>query len=598
MADKFDLSTESGQVLAVNRQKVKASKARGFSVQESVATAGTIRISDSVKTQSESPVVEEKPVDEAPKQTDSAPVVTLTSDQIKDLMTAAIKQAIDPIQAEKEEALKAVESAKAEAEVARAMAEEAKAQATAIAAEKAETEQKLSQAQKDAQVLSDLGKLMGGGVSDKAVPMTVLGEGSNESRQFAKMLESAHGNLVLANGRQEIQRDTRAADAYWRKNRNAIRDGVEAIMREKGFLQGDNRDTNAMTLVADIPSISYYYLSAFIRQNRFPDLIHWQFANTAAAPGTPPRLNTAVPRYPYGTLPTAIADRVLTPGTAINAGVNNVSETIALITILELGLGKDGSNLPVGVAAFTSAFSMANLEMIIERNLGMDYQSFKDLKLYSEWFGTDTVVYNDGGIVTTTASDLAAGDVGTITRDFLLALRAYMKVQQIPTYSDGYYGLVLTPTALANYMVDLSAQERFVSPDQMDMVTRTLQSATGEDFGGQVSGYRGTHDGFHIFEQNRYGVGSPGDTGVNSVAIGGGLGSKTFESNFAFGRDTICWATALPVEIRWDETTDFQRRQRAIWYSHEASGKLDVKVDAGTGQELRVIEVRSLRTPV
>lgn len=591
----IDLSTESGQVAIVNRQKVKASKARGFAAKESVAAAGTIRISDSVKAQSES-ITEEPPIEiESPKQTDSAPVVTLTPEQIQDLMSAAIKQAIEPIKsevdaakAERDAALKAVESAAAEAE-------EAKAKADAIAAEKQAVESQLEKAQKDAKVLSDLGKLMGGSVKE-SVPLTVLGEGSQESRQYVKMIENAPAKLVTFNGRQEIQRDSRVADSYWRSNRKAIRDGVEAVLRDKGWFQGGNADTNAMTLVADIPSIAYNYLSTYIRQNRFPDLIHWQFANTAAAPGTPPRLNTAVPRYAYNTLPTAVADRVLTPGTAIDTGANNVSEAVALITILELGLGKNGSHPPLGVASFTSAFSMANLEMIIERNLGMDYQSYKDLKLYTEWFGTDTVVYNDAGVVTTAASDLTTGDMGTITRDYLLALRAYMKVLQIPTYSDGYYALVCNPESLAQYMGDLTVQERFVSPDQVDMVTRTLQASTGEDFGGQVSGYRGTHDGFHIFEQNRYGVGSPGDTGVNSVAVGGGLGSKTFLSNFAVGANTIAWATALPVEIRRDEVTDFGRRERMIWYSHEASGALDVKVDAGTGQELRVIEVRSLRT--
>lgn len=601
----IDLSTEQGQIQIINQQKMKAMKAaNGFGRPGKESLAGAIRITDSVPQAQPEQSTDDRASQDEPKQeatvpnTDTAPA--LSAADVKAMFQNMVNEAIAPVKAE----LETVKSEKQQAEdAAKKVQADLEAANTALLATKAElskTEVAKQEAEKDAKTLEAIGKLSGVPVA-QAQPMTILGDGSQESRNFLKLIESTPGQLVNAGGKQFIQRDTRSVDAYWRKNRNDIRDGVEAVMKEKGFLQGEGaRSTNAITVNTDIPSIAFQYLSTFVRQNKFEDLIHWQFANTAAAPGTPPRLNTAVPRYPYNARPTAKADRTLTPGTAITSSTNNVTEVNALITILELGLGKDSTNAPIGVTEFTNSFSMVNLEQIIERNLGMDYQAFKDLCLYTEWFGTDTVVYpGKNGAVVSDPTTITNGDGATINRNFLLNLRSYMKIQRIPTYMDGYYGIVMNPNAIAQYFSTLTSQERFISDDQRDLVTRTFQTATGEDFGGVVSGYRGTHDGFHIFEQNVYGIGAGGTTGVTSTTLAGAVtGARLMETSFAFGRDTICWATAMPVEIRQDETTGFGRAARYLWISHENSGTLDVKLNSGTGSELRVLEIRSARVPV
>lgn len=600
MSKNIDLNTEAGQIEAINLQKRKVrQEAKGFGVNVNAPVAGAIRITDTI------PAVEPQSTESTPEPAKAEVVATAESIDIAAIVKAATAEAVSSAIAPLNEKIQSVE-AKASAVEKEAAATkqqlektEAELQATKQKLEATEAEKEV--AVKDAKKMEDLGKLMGDTQAvDTKQPLTVLGEGSQEMRNYERLIQQAPKSLVDTESMGSVlHMDSRPVDEYWRKYRNQIRDGVEAVMREAGFLQGaGQRSVEAATLPADIPSVAFQYLSAFVRQNRFEDLIHWQFANTAAAPGVPPRLNTGVPRYPYNTRPTSTAQRELTPGTDITTSTNNVSEKLALITIKELGLGKDSDNPPLGLTSFVRAFSMADLEMIVERNLGMDYQAYKDLCLYSRWFGTDRIVYNNNGAVTTTATDVVSGSQGTITRNFLLALRSYMKTLRIAPFRDGYYGLVLNPTAIAQYFQNLTEQERFVSPEQRDIVSQVLQAMTGEYFGGQVSGYRGTHDGFHIFEQNVYGIGSPGDTGTQTVTFGTGVSAQTCDSNFAFGANTIAWATALPVEIRQDEVTNFNRRNRYIWYSHEAAGDLDVIDDSATGQELRVIQVRNLRTPV
>jgi len=451
--------------------------------------------------------------------------------------------------------------------------------------------------------LEDTFKLMGSNTAGEKdaktmQPLTIVGVGSPAMRDYEKIVANTPKIMVRdSNNQPSLQSDMRAADQFWRKNRTQISDGVEAVMRDAGFLQGAGRSIDAATLPSDIPSIAFPHLSAFVRQSHFEDLIHWQFANTAAAPGTPPGLNVAVPRYPYAIRPLSAADRTLTPGVDIGLGAQNVTQLNTLITMREMGIN-GVSSLPIGIWSFTSAFSIVDLESIVERNLAADYQSYKDVCLYSLWFTATTILYNSGNSVTTDPTTIVAGSKGTYTRNFLIALRQYMKINRIPPYRDGSYGLVLNPGAYGQYVQQLVAQERFVDPEQKDIVTNMLQTSTGADFGGKVSGYKGTHDGFHMFEQNSYGVGNPGDNGTQTVTFGTGIGAQTCDSSFAFGADTIAWCTAEPVQIVKDEISNFGRRERYIWKSIESEGELDVKFNSTTGTQNRVIQIRNLRSPV
>lgn len=441
--------------------------------------------------------------------------------------------------------------------------------------------------------------LQGSEVKDhqsKGTTLEVLGTGSKESRDYFKLLDMAPTALVRSRRGTAKQRDLRAADAYLWNNRQRIRDGIEAEMREKGFFQGSGsrivQSKDAITVASDIPSISYEYLSAMMRMTHYVDLIHWQFAKTDIEIGVRPGLTMGISRYDYLARPSAFSDRVLTPGTRINSANSALTEKIVPVTIQELGLGKDSDNPPIGISTFIDAYSMMNLEDIVMRNLGRDYQYTKDLGLRTEWFRTDRVVYNDGGVVTTTATDVGSGDDGGMTDAFTVALNAYLYSLQIPSFDDaGNYGLSLNPTAAAQFMASKGAKERDMALESgMDLVSRAVRQSTGFE-GGEVSGYLGLYNGFHMFRQNVYGL-VGGTEGVNATTLGD-TNSYNLLTSFAFGRDTICWGTAMPVEMRMDTDDDFQREMRAIWTSHEAAESLDVKTTAGTGEQLRVVEVRT-----
>lgn len=572
-----DLKTKSGGV--------------GFGAGSTVgvnSTAETIMI-----TPAAAPVV--TTVENAPE---AAPAVT--EEKLQEMLSAAmatVNNQITEIKQQSEtESAAAIEEAKQAAE---------KQVAEAKAAADAEIERlknELEEAKKGSDALAELGKLAGTNMNQQAQPLEVLGTGSQEMRNWQKMLDQAPGQLVMHSNQQFAQRDTRAARAYLKANEAAIRGGIEAELRDKGFLQGSGAIvTNAPTVIADIPSASFSYLADFIRRPSDTTLIYAQFARDYAVPGTAPRLQGQVPRYPYNPGPAAKADRTLTPGTDIGTSRQAVIETLVPVTIEELGLGNSATNAPLSLSHFVQAFSMQNLETIVQRNLGRDYQQTKDLFLRTELFTANTVVYNNGDRIVSAPGSVATGGIGRATRGFLRALFAYMSTQLIPTYSNGCYVLTLTPNQVQFLLSDMAAIQRFPEPTstEIEMVSSVLAAQGSEDFGGVASGYRMTLDGFMIFQQNVHSTGAAGTPGVQSETLG--AGARLTETCFAFGADPIAWATALPVEIRMDEVTNFGRRDSWIWYSHENSVILDVN-EVGTApnltRERRVIQARFTRDPV
>ena len=557
-------------------------------------------------------------VDNSAPEPQPEPAPAMTAEQVQALIQSAMVPVIEQasakeaeltearaeaerLKAETEELKQSAEQAKADAEAAIA---EATATATAAqqkaAAEAAELQSKLEAAQKAESAMNELGKLVGGDLKQSQT-IEVLGTGSQELRNWQQMLEQAPGGVVMHNNRQFAQKDTRAASSYLRKNQSKIREGIEAELREAGFLQGAGAIvTNAPTLIADIPSSSFSYLSEFVRRPTDSTLIYSQFARTHAVPGTAPRLQGQVPRYPYSPGPATMADRTLTPGTDIGTARQNVVEDLVPVTILELGLGKDANNAPIALTHFVQAFSMENLETIVARNLGRDYQRTKDLGIRTEYFTANTVVYNNANRVVSLPAAVEADGIGHATRGHLRALRATMSTQQIPTYSNGCYVITLTPNQVQYLLDELATQQRFPEPssNEIEMISKVLQNEE-EDYGGMVSGYRMILDGFMIFEQNIHSIGAAGTPGAQSEALD--VGATVTETCFAFGADAVCWATALPVEIRQDEITNFGRRDSWIWYSHENAAPLDLNevLDGGRiTRERRVLQVRYTRDPV
>lgn len=587
-------NTERQLIESINAQKkMKQKTPKGFGKvmntdkaekDTDLPLSTTIKITDSVETNTE----KTEAVDDASK-INNAELTKLVNSLLEPL-----KKDLEQTKKDKEAAEVALKEAKEAADNAIKESKESAEKALKESEERLEAiKSDLSVAKNSATILEDLGKLMGKSFDAAPQQLQVLGEGSQQMRDYEKLLNQASGELVNSAFGFVSQKDLRSANQYWAKNKQAISEGVEKVLKDAGFLQGANHITNAPTVVSDIPSVAFQHLSNFVRENTFDDLVHSQFFTRAVKTGTSPSLNTSIPNYPFNTRPTTKESRQLTPGVAIFNSSNPVTERQVLLTIEELGLGKDTDNQPLGLTSFVTAFSMQDLEALITRNLGYDYNAYLDLRAYTEWFGASTIIYPGqiGGLITA-SGDLTAND-GLISRSFLINLSAFMKANRFATFMGGFYGYMHNPGSWAQYASELSTQERFVEPEQKDLVSKLLQTENN-GMGGVVSGFKGIHDGFMHFMTNSYGVGAAGSTGATEITVGGS--PVIYDSNFAFGSETIAEATALPVEIRSSEITDYNRRSSFIWYSHQGFVDLNVNADAATGKERRVVQVRNRRT--
>ena len=453
--------------------------------------------------------------------------------------------------------------------------------------------------------------------------LEVIGDGSPLMREFDSMVRNLTGEWVTVPTKGSVlQRDTRQLDAMVAKDiaeggKREIANGMEALLKNKGLLQGgDSRrgGSDAISTTADLPSVLFEYLSSTIRVAHYSDLVHWQFANYKVDIGVKPRLQIEVPRHNYLAKPTSYASRQLTQGTRLNANSQPQTEDNQLITVLELGLGLATAGLdsaPIGFSTFVGAFSMFNLEAIIGKTLGYDYQFTKDLALRGQLFRTDAVYYNKGGrAVTSPVFTVPAYNNSSIGKPsgisssaFINSLIAEARKKSIPPFLNGCYAIIHTPTSWNQYSNEKSAKEHELAIVGMDLITQAMmRRLESEAFGGVVSGFMGTYDGCYHFVQNAYGISdTAGDEGVQNTAFTGA--SQITRSGFLLGQDTIAWVTALPAEIRFDQVTDFNRERRAVWYSHENAGSLDVKNTLTAGSTrfkelLRVLEFRITDEPL
>lgn len=579
---------------------------QGFAVtQEGKAgeTAATITI-----TEASAPVEQSAEVEPAPAAPAAEPA--LTAEQVQ----AMLSQALAPIQQDAAKKDEAIAAAEAEAEALRqqlatieAEKQAAEQEAQAKAAEAEAQAQQLKEALQAQNAMENLGKLVGTTAPSQSQTIEVVGAGSEAYRRWENMLNNAPSKTVMSGGLAFEQKDKRGATDYFWKNVAEIRGGMEAIAKDAGLLQGAGTITNAATDKDCIPSSLFDYLVNFVRMNTDCDLIYHNFTRRIAVPGTAPRCQGNIPRYPYNEGPTAKDDRKLDCNTPIDTARQAIKETLVKFDICEYGLGKDANNAALAISECVAAYSMQNLEQLVARNLGRDYQRFVDLLIRCIYFGSTTVLYNGGGCVKDDPTTMEMGSVGTMSRAFLRSLRSHMKTKKIPTFDNGYYALVLNPNQIQYLLDELAAIQRYVepaSPNDMELISRILQTEQSDRMGGRVNGYKMTLDGFMIFETNAHSVGAAGDEGVQLEAFGAAADMHITETAFAFGPEAAGWASALPVELREGEINDFRRCRSWIWYSHEAFFPIDVNENIDTSvtpniqtEECRVVQLRLARKP-
>lgn len=433
-------------------------------------------------------------------------------------------------------------------------------------------------------------------------PMTMRGgiSGRDAAKEFNRILDNDTPSVVVANpvtGAVYTHKDTRALNRFIRKHRDAVREGLEELMRKEGYLRGGKYSgSDASTTIADVPPAFLTYLSSVIRMEHSAQFILWQFPNRRVAAGIPPGQTTLVPRVRHLQTATSSSAWELTPGIPTTTERQPIQSDGISLLIKEYGMGKDANMKPVSVPDLIMSYSLLDLESVMNQRIGYNYHTFEDVALLETWLATTVVAYNKNGNVALTAGDLIATDGGQMTVAFLGSLFSYMASQKIPPYADGCYGLAVPPTHIAQLNKDMQVQRRYFDASSVEDLTSMLFKATQNDDLGRVSGYIGKISGFHIFQGNSFSTGIAGTAGVQSETIA--TAPTVTRSGFAFGADSVGWATAMPMEIRRDPQTNFDRMNDFIWKSHEGWAALDVDPAINAAQQLRVIEVRMTDTEI
>ncbi len=392
-------------------------------------------------------------------------------------------------------------------------------------------------------------------------------------------------------GEQFEHVDSAKLDRYIRNHREEIRDGMEALAKQNGLLRG--RD--APTAKADIPPAYLTYLSSIMRMTHSAKFIYWQFADTKLEMGKGMGDTMLIPRVNYANTGTLTADWQLTPGTPIVATSQAVSMTSVSATLQEYGMGKNAAIEPIAIPEFILANSQIELETIVQRNLGYNYNQYEEIAARSLWFANTKTLYNNAGAPVTTAGAVAATGAtakyrgGAITYQFLINLYAYMSGQQVPAYSNGCYGLVLHEFALAQLKSSLADRNQYLEPGDMADITNIFRASTMSDQI-RVQNYQGTIGNFMIFSTNNNSMGIAGTIGAQTETVGGV--AQITRTSFVFGSNTIGRGTGMGATIRRQVEDDFGRMNRWAWIAHEGWAQLDVD-NAFPGQQTRVFKINT-----
>lgn len=349
-----------------------------------------------------------------------------------------------------------------------------------------------------------------------------------------------------------------------------------------GLFQGSNfngRSVNAVQVAAELRGGFLDTLSAIMREENRPGFSFWQFCparfNFQAGMGT----SIQIPRTPYKAQPTNSDQRKLS-GTGtwrdIDPGAQSVATGVVNAAIEEWGLGGSPASAPFGIPRFIQAYSMLDVYGAVQQLLFFDYASWEDLKIRELWEPASTIIYNDNGNPTTTVGDLASGDKGTITKEFLINLKAYIATQQVLALPDQSHILWLPARGVAQFKSSLSDVERILDPQAAKDLSNILNPsmlASGAGSESRISGYHGYYYGFHIFSDNNYAIGGSGTPGVTTRTIASA--SRLVRTGFVAGADSIGMGVGQDFTILTDDYL-FGRGDRMIWTKWAGYAALDV----------------------
>jgi hypothetical protein len=161
-------------------------------------------------------------------------------------------------------------------------------------------------------------------------------------------------------------------------------------------------------------------------------------------------------------------------------------------------------------------------------------------------------------------------------------------------WADGCYVLVCHPNAIIDLEIELKNSAKGVATYMEVEAMTNLIKMVNTALTSQISGYRFTVGGFHIFTHEHL----PNDPNFMKSTTGTGAGARNWYDNIAFGPMAVCEVISMPPEVRRDEMRQFGTQDRYIWLGYgkyQAIERGAPSTGAGLGQRSQIVKFRSGR---
>lgn len=229
----------------------------------------------------------------------------------------------------------------------------------------------------------------------------------------------------------------------------------------------------------------------------------------------------------------------------------------------------DGSAVqPFGVNKFDAKYRSNKIALASEvvHHLSYDYMAWLDSVLTCKycrasrsgttWTSADTTYLTWSDSSFTAVTDYVAGGGSQFSCEQLLRARQTLRDRYINPFQTGRYA-ALVPTSWNTQMVG-------------DVQYRELSKAH-TDGRNQIFGYITTIEDIDIFECNTL----PTYAAAGTYAGGVVPASVTINEGIICGPGAVGFGCTLPPEVRFSETTDYQRMANLIWYAVQGQDVLD-----------------------
>ena len=424
--------------------------------------------------------------------------------------------------------------------------------------------------------------------------------------------------------------DTRQAEVFLMKNRDAVARDMERYAKAHGLLRGADASLAGYTLgtAGSIPDGFLPYLASEMRTTHHAKFIWWQFANFGVQLGQQPGQTVLVPKFENLDDATNEADFILDTAVAsANVSADNqalIANTVpVIINGYGLGLGNNPNTRPVAIPEFIMATSMLDLTTALNSKLGHNYNSFEDFMVRSKYrealFQPNNIWYNVQSEPTNNSTLVVDGADGTMTEEFVTNLSAQMDDDDIPSLEDGCRIGVLSTKAAAQFKLSMGDKILVQTEQQLQDMSNILIHNYPGSMNDRPMQYMGKYCGFHMYQNLSSSKGNAGNEGVyagdalpsgagaldavppNTTAVGTTAtppANVVVRDSYFFGPGAVGKGVSMPVQIRQDDANQFGTKMRFIWREICGYASIDVS-DLDTAgvartQQNRVYVARTL----